>query len=146
VDRRLAQRVEQIAARGAREAAEARRRVGHAETREPHLRDRHADRLGDDRERVQIRGLALVGGHAGRGVALDVLDRAEALARRERQIARRDVVLPIDEGLSARRRRPCGQRTEIGVAAAQRARRKAARGARAWGCRCRSGACGIAVA
>ena len=37
---------------------------------------------GDDAERVQVRGLALVGRHAGRGVALDVLDRAEAFAQR----------------------------------------------------------------
>ena len=54
---------------------------------------------GDDAERVQVRGLALVGRHAGRRVALDVLDRAEAFARREREVPRRDVVLEIDEGL-----------------------------------------------
>ena len=37
---------------------------------------------GDDVEGVHVRGLALVGRHAGGGVALDVLDRAEAFARR----------------------------------------------------------------
>ena len=41
------------------------------------------------REGVDVGGLALVGAHAGRGVALDVLDRAEALARRRARCRRR---------------------------------------------------------
>ena len=41
--------------------------------------------------------LALVGGHARRRIALDVLDRLEALARRQREILARHVVLEIDE-------------------------------------------------
>ena len=53
------------------------------------------------RQRVHVRGLALVGRHAGGGVALDVLDRAEAFARAEPQILGGDVVLEIDEGLAA---------------------------------------------
>ena len=61
---------------------------------------------GDDAERVQVRGLALVGRHAGRRVALDVLDRAEAFARREREVVRRHVVLEIDEGLAGPCRSP----------------------------------------
>jgi len=41
----------------------------------------------------------LVGRHAEGGVALQELDRAEALARGERHILARDVVLKIDERL-----------------------------------------------
>jgi hypothetical protein len=72
--------------------------------RQADLRDRHAERR-DDAERVQIGGLALVGGHAGGGVALDVLDRAEALAHASASRGG-DVVLPIDEGLAAPARSP----------------------------------------
>ena len=46
-------------------------------------------------------GLALVGGHAERGVTLQVLERAEALARRDLDVLVGDVVLQIDEGLAA---------------------------------------------
>ena len=97
-------------------SAEGHRRIGQAERRQPDLRDRLAERLGGDGERVHVRRLALVGRHAGRGVALDVLDRAHALARREPDVARGDVVLEIDERLGelaslhrrddAERRRP----------------------------------------
>ena len=60
---------------------------------------------GDDRQRVDVRRLALVGRHAGRGVALDVLDGAKTFARRQLEILDRHVVLEIDE--SARLRRRC---------------------------------------
>jgi hypothetical protein len=69
--------------REAGESAESHRRIGRAEGRQADLGDRLAERGGGDGERVHVRGLALVGRHAGRGVALDVLDRAHALAHRE---------------------------------------------------------------
>ena len=59
--------------------------------------------LTKDAERVHVGGLALVGRHSGRGVALDVLDRAEAFAHRERQILGGNVILEIDEGRLTRR-------------------------------------------
>ena len=70
--------------------------------------------LGHEREAGDVGGLALVGRHAERGVALQVLDRAEALALGERDVVGGDVVLEVDEGLAARaahaperRRTPC---------------------------------------
>ena len=72
--------------------------------------------LGHQRQAVDVGGLALVGGHAERGVALEVLDRAEALVPGERHVVVGDVVLQVDEGLAARaahapqrRRRPCSR-------------------------------------
>ena len=56
---------------------------------------------GGDRERVHVRKLALVGRHAGRGVALDVLDRAHALLDRQAHVLGANVVLEIDERLRA---------------------------------------------
>ena len=54
-----------------------------------------------DAERVHVRKLALVGRHAGRGVALDVLDRAHALLDRQAHILGANVVLEIDERFCA---------------------------------------------
>ena len=75
--------IEQVAARGSGEGAEGHRRIGRAEGREPDLRDRLLLHGGGDGERVHVGELALIGRHAGRGVALDVLDRAHALLHRE---------------------------------------------------------------
>ena len=83
------------------EGADRDRREGRAERRRPDLADRPPGRLGEDREAVEVGGLALVGRHAERGVALDVLRRAEAFARRELDVRRGDVVLEVDEGLAA---------------------------------------------
>jgi len=60
-----------------------------------------AERARDDAERIEARGLALVRRHAGRGVTLHVLDREEAFARREREVARGHVVLEVHESLPA---------------------------------------------
>ena len=49
---------------------------------------------------VTFADLALVGRHAERGVALEMLDRSKALALGERDIVDGDVVLEIDEGLA----------------------------------------------
>ena len=96
--RRRADRVEETPACGTCEAAEAHRRVRHAECRQADLRNGFAERARHDTERVQVGGLALIGRHARGGVALDVLDGVEPLAGCEQQVARRDIVLPVDEG------------------------------------------------
>ncbi len=94
---RRAHGIEQRTAREAREAAETDRRVRHAKRRVADVRHRLADLAGDDAEHVEARGLALVGRHARCGVALHVLDRTEAFPAREREVARRHVVLEIHE-------------------------------------------------
>ena len=66
---------------------------------------RLAAQAGHDGEAVDVGRLALVGRHAERGVALEVLDRAEALALGERDVGGGDVVLEVDEGLALGLRR-----------------------------------------
>ena len=56
---------------------------------------------GHQADGVQVAGLALIGGHAERGVALQVLDRDKTLITRDLQIARGHIGLEIDEGLAA---------------------------------------------
>ena len=56
---------------------------------------------------VDVGGLALVGRHAERGVALEMLDRAEAFAVRERHVLGGDVVLQVDEGFALRDSATC---------------------------------------
>ena len=157
--RRGALGIEQIAARDAGEAAERRGRVGHAKGGETDPRDRQLEILRHDRERIEVRGLALVGGHAGRGVALDVLDRLKSFARGELHVARGDIVLPVHEGLDRRlggsaagsapevgaRARGSAPRPRSGARAALRAhghrsRRAPRRGVRARGRAVRQGA------
>src|SRR5262245_46135759 len=55
---------------------------------------------GEDGGAVGVAGLALVGRHAERRVALEMLGDAEALARGELHVGDRHVVLEIDEGLA----------------------------------------------
>src|SRR5262245_25274537 len=66
-----------------------------------------------------VRGLALVRRHAERGVAFKMLDRAEALAMRQRDVLVGDVILKIDERLAlvttTGPRRRAGVRFRIGV-------------------------------
>jgi len=62
---------------------------------------RLAPRLSEDRRADQAADLALVGRHIVGGVALGVFDMAEALAMREANVVRRDVVLEVDEALAA---------------------------------------------
>ncbi len=71
----------------------------------PVAREVVAERLREDRHAVDVAELALVGAEAHRRVALDVLDRAISLARGERDVGRRDVVLQVDELLGAASRR-----------------------------------------
>ena len=82
------------------ERAERHRREGRPEARRADLGDRLAERLGHDGEARHVGGLALVGRHAERGVALQVLDRDEAFAMREAHVLGRHVVLEVDEGLA----------------------------------------------
>ena len=77
------------------------RRVGRAEDRGAGLGDRPARGLGQDRKAQHIRGLALVGRHAEGGVALEVLDRAEALPVGLAHVLHGDVVLEIHPGAAA---------------------------------------------
>ncbi len=107
---RGADRVEQVAAIVAGKTAERHRRVGHAERRQSDLWRGAVEALRHERQRVHARGLALVGRHAGRRVALDVLDRLEALPGREHQVAGRHVALEIDERLGRRFNARLGQR------------------------------------
>src|SRR5690242_21903452 len=65
------------------------------------LRDRPVHKLGEDRETGHAADPALIGRHAERGVALEMLDRAEAFPLRKRDVAGRNVVLEIDERLAA---------------------------------------------
>ena len=126
---RAADGIEQFAAMRAGQRAEGDRRVGHAEGRRPHRLDRQAALVGHDRQSVDVAGLALVGPHAGRGVALDVLDRLEALADCETEILGGDVVLEIDERLGPGRCHPAGygpswqQRRELRLVDRRRFRR-----------------------
>ena len=76
------------------------RGIGRAEGGGAGLRDRPAGLLGHDGEAGEVRGLALVGRHAERGVALEMLHWPEALAGGELDILVGDVVLIIDEGLA----------------------------------------------
>ena len=55
----------------------------------------------EHRRAIRVGDLALVGRHAERGVALEMLRRAEALARGELHVRHRHVVLEIDESLAA---------------------------------------------
>jgi hypothetical protein len=73
------------------------------------LGDRRLADLGHDGERIEVRRLALVGAHAGRGVALEVLDRDIALAGGEVHIRGGDVVLEVDEMFGA-----TAERTQAG--------------------------------
>ena len=96
--RRKSCRTIMLAAMVAGERADRDRREWGPKGRRAGLRDGPARELGHHRERVDVRGLALVGRHPERGVALEVLDRAEALARGERDVVDGDIVLEIDEG------------------------------------------------
>ena len=104
MDRRAAHRVEQSADIAPGDGAEGDRRVGRAESGGADRRDILPQRRRQDRQRVHIAGAALIGAHAGCGVALHMLDRPEALARRQLQIGGGHIILEIDEAFGARQR------------------------------------------
>ena len=122
LQRQAANRIEQLAPPHARQ-----RRHRHGGERRPVGRrsDRSdsAPRGEGERDGAVDRGrLALVGRHAERGVALDVLDRQIGFARRERDILHRHVALQIDPRPPARLHvRPGGRGGERVFALAERA-------------------------
>ena len=65
------------------------------------LRDRPLRQFRHHRQADDAADLALIGRHAERGVALEMLDRTESFLLGERDILDGDVVLEIDEGLAA---------------------------------------------
>ncbi len=116
MDRRAALGIEQCAAGRPCESAERHGRVGHAERGVTDAAHRHVERVCDDRQRLHVRRLALVGCHARRGVALHMLDRAEPLARRQQDVLGGDVVLVVHEGACTRGgpvRRAPGERGRV---------------------------------
>ena len=99
VHRRRTHRIGELAHVASGERAECRRRIRRPERGRAGGGDVGTEGLGENRQRVHVARLALIGAHSGRRVALQMLDRAIALARRERDVRRRDVVLEIDEVL-----------------------------------------------
>ena len=61
----------------------------------------HAQNVGENAKRVDVRGLALIRRHAQRGVALDVLHRAEVLTHGQFKVGGGYVVLEINPKLAA---------------------------------------------
>ena len=104
VQRGLADGLEAVRRDRAGDGAESDGRVVGPERRRARRRDGVAERLREDRHAVDVAELALVGAEAHRGVALDVLDRLIAFARREHDVGRGDVVLQVDELLRPARR------------------------------------------
>ena len=100
---------------------------GGPESRGAHVRRFAAGKFAHQHQRIHVAGLALIGPHAGGRVALEVFDGAIIFARSETDIVRRDVVLQIDELLSAGTARLIGgERTPR--AAHRRRRHRLARG------------------
>ncbi len=126
VHRRAAHRLEQLAASRAGERAECHRRIGHAECGVADSGIGRPRQSRHDRQGIHVRGLALVGRHAGGGVALHMLDRAKALAARRWQILRRHIVLEIDERRAVLRRRRSAAAAAPAVGSAGRLRTGAA--------------------
>ena len=108
VERRAAHRAEVRAHRAACNRAHSERRVRRAESGGARVRNGDAAIFGHQGQRIDVGGLALVGAHAERGVALQVLDRAIAFLMRDLDVLDGDVALEINEGLAlgSLRRRP----------------------------------------
>ena len=70
-----------------------------AEGGEAGLRDIDTRRRGEPRQRRHVAGLALVGRHAERRIAFEMLDRAIALLPRQIDVGGGDVVLEVDEAV-----------------------------------------------
>ena len=96
VQRRVSQRRVQGAAPLAGEGAERHRRVGRPERGGADRRQVAAGVGGEQRKTVDVAGAALVGRHAERGVAFQMLDRDIVLARRQRDVVGADIVHAVD--------------------------------------------------
>ena len=77
--------------------AECHRRVRRAKGRSANCSRASPEVVRETGKRIQIAEFALIGRHSGRSVALEMLDRGEALARGKVDVSQRDVVLEIDE-------------------------------------------------
>ena len=95
-ERQTLQRIEKRAPPPAGDDAHRHRNERRAIGGRARLIDRPAGQASHRGEAVDIGGLALVGRHAERGVALEMLDRDVALAGGERDVLQRHVVLEID--------------------------------------------------
>lgn len=80
MDRGEANGIEELAARLPGEYTEGGGSVWRAECCQPNIAWLFREHLSRSRERVHVRGFALVRSHPCRSIALDVLDRFEALA------------------------------------------------------------------
>ena len=98
---RQPRRAEMLAAMRAGERADRHRHGRRAIAGGAGRGDGLAGERGHHGEAVDVRQLALVGRHAERGVALEVLDRAKALAVRQRDVGGGNVVLEIDKSLAS---------------------------------------------
>ena len=84
-----------------RKRADGGRRIGRAEDRGADLGNRLARQFGHDRKAAHVGRLALIGGHAQRGVAFEVLDRAEAFLMGQFHVLDGHIVLLIQPGAAA---------------------------------------------
>src|SRR5258708_34606084 len=100
--RRAPDRLEMAADIAAGEIAERDRRIGRPEGCRSDGRDRLAADIRKNGEPIHVARLALISAHPERGVALQMLDRAEAFARRTLDIAYGPGVLELDNALTAR--------------------------------------------
>ena len=66
---------------------------------------RHAASRGENAQPVVVTALALIGGHAECGIALEMLGRLESVLEREIQVSDRHIALKIDEGFRVGRNR-----------------------------------------
>ncbi len=103
IDPCLPRHLEMCAAMVACEGPERGRRIRRPKRRQADLRLFLSKGIRGDVQAVDVRHLALVGRHAVRGIALDVLDRAHPLAHGQAQVLGGHVVLIVDEGLGLSR-------------------------------------------
>ncbi len=124
------------------------RAPGHGRRVRPEIRqsdggDRFAARLREHRGADEAAGLALIGAHRVRRVALGMLDVPIALAMGEANILGRNIVLDIDEGFSFRLDLPERQQRRVGVSRGQRrGARRSGKAAGSGGLDARPGAVG----
>ncbi|MPM07842.1 hypothetical protein SDC9_54151 [bioreactor metagenome] len=106
--RREPARAEALPAVAAAKRGQRHRRAGRAEDRGAGRGKRLAGEFRHHRKRRDVRGLALIGRHAKRGPALQMLDRAHVLLMRKPDVLDGDVVLQVDPGPALARHLPEG--------------------------------------
>jgi len=88
-----------------RDRAHWNRHVGRSERHRADLCNRSAGQLGEQRQRVEITGFALIDRHTDGGVALQMLDRNKVFTHRQFYVSHRDVmreINPLPAGVSSR--------------------------------------------